>query len=386
MLTHCKNISIHDRINNICTAWMPIHCKNNAIHYTINNICTARMLIHCNNNAIHYKINNICTARMRIHCTATFIYPSPNGNLPEQDLFKMQEFFAAACKRIFTLCNSSLDKHVKYFRRIPSLATIELPDAMGFTPRPRFKCPEHVSANLLHLVRNNGANRYCTKLGNSTFKLPTWPMWAPRFAGVHRRIRCKSSPPIERTIAHLLDQIQRPTRLGPRLGLTVQQLNKEELTPDELVIFARVKSQGKPMQTRERKRLISNRDAKIKGRHHINPLQMEDTSMTCKWCDLVTEVGQFSKWTASTGTLSQCYGPEAPRKVFIELHGRNDSIDVHNQTATRLGLHDIDKLDVTTKAIRCSQCSTTMPLDGPNLLKFRKLACKGSTPTPPSSL
>ena len=49
---------------------------------------------------------------------ATFIYPSPNGNLPEQDLFKMQDFFAAACKRIFTLCNTSLDKHVKYFRNV----------------------------------------------------------------------------------------------------------------------------------------------------------------------------------------------------------------------------------------------------------------------------
>ena len=39
MLNRCKNNVIHNKINDICIAWILNHCKNNAIHCKINDIC-----------------------------------------------------------------------------------------------------------------------------------------------------------------------------------------------------------------------------------------------------------------------------------------------------------------------------------------------------------
>jgi hypothetical protein len=45
MLVHCKNIAIHDNINDMCIVMVLSHCKNNVNHCKINDICMVVMLI-----------------------------------------------------------------------------------------------------------------------------------------------------------------------------------------------------------------------------------------------------------------------------------------------------------------------------------------------------
>ena len=54
-----KNKVIHNKINDMCIAWMLIHGKINAIHNNINDISITWMLIRCENNPIHSKINDV---------------------------------------------------------------------------------------------------------------------------------------------------------------------------------------------------------------------------------------------------------------------------------------------------------------------------------------
>ena len=124
----------------------------------------------------------------------------------------------------------------------------------------------------------------------------------------------------------------------------------------------------------ERKRLISNRNARDLGRHFVNPIRDTDTHLTCAWCDYTAVVGQLSKWIGH-GIESRCFGNSAPRERLIELHKRNETIRQHDNTATAQGKHFIRPLEVASEWIVCTACGEDTELSGTALYSFQKEQC-----------
>ena len=105
----------------------------------------------------------------------TFIYPTPANCSTCREPFKLQEYFAAASRRVLALCGKRFDNFVTTVVRVPSLATLDLPDCPGFVPRPQLKCPKYVAANMLNLVRNNPRLTSTNGYKPMELQLPTRP-------------------------------------------------------------------------------------------------------------------------------------------------------------------------------------------------------------------
>ena len=56
--------AVHNKINDICIAWVLSRCKNNTSHCKVNDICIANMLTHCERKATHLQ------KQRYMYCTA----------------------------------------------------------------------------------------------------------------------------------------------------------------------------------------------------------------------------------------------------------------------------------------------------------------------------
>ena len=111
-------------------------------------------------------------------CT-TFIIPAPLDAQNERDGFRLLDHFAGAARRMFGVCGTRIQDFVHCDRRMPVLATLDLPEAQGFFPRPLLRQPRFVASNMLRIARSNFGNTSIAHIGEISFQFPTRPVWEP---------------------------------------------------------------------------------------------------------------------------------------------------------------------------------------------------------------
>ena len=181
------------------------------------------------------------------------------------------------------------------------------------------------------------------------------------------RMRGKQKPPPMRQGTTLITQNAFAHRTGPRLGATAEQIKEGSFSEAELKSIAAFPVKH---QTRERKRLIHNRTAIARGKHVINPVLVDDTTVSCQNCDLVSALCELCLWQGDK-SISKCFGNEASRAEFIELQHRNEAIRKHNLTADKNGRHTLTVLGIHSNKIACTICGISRPLSGPDIYQMR---------------
>ena len=309
---------------------------------------------------------------------STFIIPAPIDSPGERDVFRLFDHFASAARRLFTLCG----KHIKHFveleRRMPVLGTLDLPDAMGFFPRPLLRQPRFVASNMLRLTRSNLCNKLLVKLGNADFQFPTRPIWEPDRAQLLRqRLRGKQKPPDDwvhyspsSTASVMPAGILMPNQRGPRNAPTASQLAAGSWTDVELTSINSFPQAG-GYRVRERKRLAHNRHAVDNSWHVITQMAVDDKDITCQNCDFTTVIGQLAFWL-KPGTQRECLGNAAPRTKLLEVRKRNLIIDIHNETCDAVKKHTIPRLTHESGRLECGRCHEWVPLTQHGFQDFRK--------------
>ena len=191
-------------------------------------------------------------------------------------MFKMQEYFASAFRRILQMCGSTMGDTIPLSKRTPSGLMLELPPLQGWARRPILKCNDFVGANMLNIVRTNRGNRHTANISIHVMSAPQVPIWTP-----------EASPMSIPTFVNVK---------GPRLGPKASHFRDSQWSDEEL---RRINSFPKKHQLSEMKRLRHNRDAATKKKHVIKPFNPStDTMIHCIKCKFSSKLGQLSRWIA----------------------------------------------------------------------------------------